>query len=89
MFIGINAVFLMSMFVYNILLMSMADYNILNSLHAGSLNIGLHVVINVPGKPINRLLECACNAVTIYAGKVPQNPYIDLTTPLCNRKNCL
>ena len=44
----------------------------LNSLHTGSLNIGLGAVISVHEKPINRLFGRTCHAVTIYARKVPQ-----------------
>ena len=43
-----------------------------NSLHAGSLNLGLRGLISVRGKPIIRLVGRVCHAVTIYAGKVPQ-----------------
>ena len=43
-----------------------------NSLHAGSLNVGLRAVISIHRKPINWLIRRACHALMIYAGKVRQ-----------------
>ena len=53
----------------------------------GSLKIGLHALISVQGKPINRLVQRSCHAVIIYAGKVLQNLCEDLTTPLCKYRS--
>ena len=53
----------------------------------GSLNIGYRALISLHGKPINRLFQRSRHTVTISAGKVPQNLYKDLTTPLCQRRS--
>ena len=46
-----------------------------NSLHAGSLYIGLRAVINVHGKPIYRLVERACPAIR-YNSNLSQKAFV-------------